>query len=145
MFNVMGYLTTNRDIEDSLKSIRKHLNPGGLFIWDAWFGPAVLSEKPGEREKLLQQQDGSIRRYARPVLDVLRQTVEVNYTVSEFKNNEEIKKIEESHLVRFYFYQEILYFMEKSGFQTLEIWPFMKQVGAVDEHCWNISVICKRN
>jgi SAM-dependent methyltransferase len=145
MFNVMGYLTTNEDIDNALASIHRHLNPGGLFVWDAWFGPAVLNEKPGEREKLLEQRrDGSIKRYARPVLDVLNQTVEVNYTVSEVKDNREIKQVKESHLVRFFFNQEILYFMEKNGFQTLKICPFMHTDMTVDEHTWNISVIGKR-
>jgi ubiquinone/menaquinone biosynthesis C-methylase UbiE len=145
MFNVMGYLTTNQDIDNALKSINKHLNPGGLFVWDAWFGPAVLNEKPGEREKLLEErQGGFIKRYARPVLDLLNQTVEVNYTISETKDNREIKQVKESHLVRFYFYQEILYFMENNGFQTLKICPFLDKDGVIDDRCWNISVICKK-
>jgi ubiquinone/menaquinone biosynthesis C-methylase UbiE len=145
MFNVMGYLTKNEDIEQALKSIHRHLNPGGLFVWDAWFGPAVLNEKPGEREKMLEQrQDGCIKRYARPVLDVLNQTVEVNYRISEIKDNREIKQVKESHLVRFFFYQEILYFMDKNGFQTLKICPFMDENGVVDDRCWNISVIGKK-
>jgi hypothetical protein len=74
----------------------------------------------------------------------LNQTVEVNYTVSEVKNNREIKQVKESHLVRFFFNQEILYFMEKNGFQTLKICPFMHSDMTVDEHTWNISVIGKR-
>lgn len=144
MFNVIGYLTTNEDIDKTFTSVNKHLKKGGLFIWDAWFGPAVLSEKPSEREKLLQQTDGYIKRFARPVLDPIRQTVEVNYTVSEIKDNKETKKIQESHLVRFFFYQEILYFMGKNGFQTIKLCPFINERGTVDEHCWNISVIGKR-
>ncbi len=144
MFNVLGYLTTNRDVEKAFRSIRKHLNPGGLFVGDAWFGPAVLNEKPGEREKLVEQGDSRIVRHARPVLDPLKQTVEVNYTVSELKDGKETARVEESHLVRFFFYQELLYLMEKTGFQVLKICPFMNQDGEVDEHCWNISVIGKR-
>jgi SAM-dependent methyltransferase len=144
MFNVLGYLTTNRDIENALGSIRRHLIPGGLFTGDAWFGPAVLKEKPGEREKIVEQESGRIVRYARPVLDPLRQTVEVNYTVSEVKDGKETAKVEESHLIRFFFYQELCGFLEGNGMEVLKICPFLKPEKQLDEHCWNISVIGRR-
>jgi SAM-dependent methyltransferase len=143
MFNVIGYQTTNEAIENTLKSIHRHLRPGGLFIFDVWFGPAVLNERPAERVKNLEHAGGTVIRYARPVLDILNQTVKVSYTLAEVKGNKETKKVEESHLVRFFFYQELLYFMENNGFSVLRICPFMDLGGEVDEHCWNISVIGK--
>ena len=144
MFNVLGYLTTNRDIENAFKSMRKHLHPGGLFVGDAWYGPAVLNEKPGEREKFVEQESGRIVRYARPVLDPLRQTVEVNYTMSEVKDNKETVRVEESHMVRFFFYQELCGFLERNDIEVLKICPFLKLDGQLDEHCWNISIIGRR-
>ena len=53
MFAVMGYQTTNEDVEATIRSVRKHLEPGGLFIFDVWFGPAVINERPSERVKFL--------------------------------------------------------------------------------------------
>lgn len=51
MFTVLGYQITNQDVDNAIRSVRKHLNPGGLFICDVWFGPAVLAIKPAERVK----------------------------------------------------------------------------------------------
>ncbi len=143
MFNVLGYQTTNLDIESAVSSVRKHLKPGGLFVFDVWFGPAVLKERPSERVKTIEQDDGEIIRYANPVLDVQRQTIKVNYTVSKVKQGQSLNEVKESHLVRFFFYQELLYFLEKNGFVVLKICPFMDLNGQVDERCWNISVISK--
>lgn len=145
MFNVLGYLTTDRDIENAFRSIHKHLKPEGLFVADAWFGPAVLSEKPEKREKLIEQHGGRIVRYARPVLDPLKQTVEVNYTVSEVKNDKETARVEESHLVRFFFTQELQEFLERNGLEVLKICPFLEPERELDDHSWNISIIGRRN
>ena len=145
MFNVLGYQTTNQEVENTIRSARRHLQKDGLFIFDVWFGPAVLRERPSERVKNLEQADGKIIRHARPVLDILKHIVEVHYTVSEIRNDKETILAEESHPVRFFFYQELLYFMEKNGFQVLQICPFMDLGGQVDEHSWNISVIGRGN
>ncbi|MFC2043784.1 class I SAM-dependent DNA methyltransferase, partial [Chloroflexota bacterium] len=143
MFNVLGYQTTNKDVENTIRTVRHHMNLDGLFICDLWFGPVVLSEKPTERVKSIEQGNDRIVRYARPVIDVLRHTVEVNYTISEIRDGKETIMVKESHLVRFFFYQELLCFMEKNGFRVLQICPFMDLDGHVDEHCWNVSVISK--
>lgn len=143
MFNVLGYQTTNQDVENALGSVRRHLYPGGLFIFDVWFGPAVLKEKPDERSKSIEKETGKIIRYARPVLDIINQTIQVNYTVSEVKNGQPIAEVKESHLVRFFFHQELNYFLVKNSFEVLKVCPFMDLNGQVDEHGWNISVICK--
>lgn len=144
MFNVLGYLTTSEDVENAFGSIRKHLKPGGLFVGDTWFGPAVLNEKPGEREKILEQGDSRIVRHARPVLDTLKQTVEVNYTVSEIKDDKETAKVEESHLVRFFFYEELCGFLERNDLEVINICPFLELDGQLNDHCWNISIIGRR-
>lgn len=143
MFAVMGYQTTNHDLEDTLTSVHRHLNQGGLFVFDVWFGPAVLMQKPTDRVKIIEVSDKKIIRYAHPVLDIVNHTVEVNYTVLEISRNKLLTETKESHLMRFFFYQELKYFLEKIGFEVLKICPFMDLDGKVDDHCWNISVICK--
>ena len=143
MFNVLGYQTTNQDVESALRSARRHLGRNGLFICDVWFGPAVLREKPSERTKTIEQENSKVVRYARPVLDIINQTVEVNYTVSKIGGGQRQAEVKEPHLVRFFFYQELLGFLERNGFEVLKICPFMDMDAPLDERCWNISVIGK--
>jgi len=143
MFAVMGYQTSNKDFEDTLISVYNHLSPGGLLIFDVWFGPAVLVEKPQDRVKVIELPNKKIIRYAQPVLDVIHHTVEVNYTVLEITERK-TTEISEHHLMRYFFYQEIVYFLEKNGFELLRIGPFMDLNNSVDESCWNIEVICEK-
>ena len=144
MFAVMGYQATNLDFEDTLTSVHRHLKQGGLFVFDVWFGPAVLMQKPTDRVKIIEVSDKKIIRYAHPVLDIVNHTVEVNYTVLEIAGNKVVAETKESHLMRFFFYQELVYFLEKNGFEVLKICPFMDLDGKVDESCWNITIICKK-
>ncbi|HZE12753.1 MAG TPA: class I SAM-dependent methyltransferase, partial [Chthoniobacterales bacterium] len=46
LFHVMNYLTTNTEMEAGFATAVKHVRPGGLFIFDTWYGPAVLSDLP---------------------------------------------------------------------------------------------------
>ena len=49
MFTVLGYQLEDIDLMAALATVRRHLDPGGLFIFDVWNGPAVLAVRPGER------------------------------------------------------------------------------------------------
>lgn len=144
MFAVMGYQTSNKDFEDTLISVHKHLSPGGLFVFDVWFGPAVLMERPQDRVKEIESLDKKIIRYAHPVLDIINQTVEVNYTVLDITKNKEVAETKEHHLMRYFFYQELTYFLEKNGFKLLQISQFGNLKGTPDERSWNITIICRK-
>ena len=144
MFAVMSYQATNQDFEDALISVHRQLDPGGLFIFDVWFGPTVLAQRPEDRFKTIERTDKKITRHASPSLDIINQTVEVSYTVRENASKKQLKETKESHVMRFFFFQELRYFLEKNNFEILQICPFLDLNGRVDESCWNISVICRR-
>ena len=46
LFCVVVYLTNINEFIKTLKNVHKHLNKGGLFIFDFWYTPAVNSIKP---------------------------------------------------------------------------------------------------
>jgi len=143
MFAVMGYQTTNEDLEKAFKSVRKHLNTGGLFTFDVWFGPGVLIDQPTDRVKIIEHDGERIIRIAKPVMDVTKQTVQVNYTVIRISDGKVLEESEESHLMRYFFPQEVSYFLEKNGFEVQSISLFMELEKEISADDWNISVIAK--
>lgn len=143
MFAVMGYQTTNENFEKALKSVHKHLNKGGLLIFDVWFGPTVLTNKPEKRMKIMEVGRKKVIRCAIPDLDISQQTVTVKYHILEILEKTILKEFEESHIMRFFFYQELIYFLNKSGFSIINICPFMRYNDDLDDNCWNINVVCK--
>lgn len=144
MFAVMGYQIANEDIISVFKTASKLLGKNGLFIFDVWYGPAVLSQKPSEKSKVVQKGNERIVRLATPILDILSHTVEVKYKITRFSGNETISEINEVHKMRFLFPQEIKLVCDIVGFEVLELCPFMKLGKIPTEKDWNVTGITRK-
>ncbi|MEI6126605.1 MAG: class I SAM-dependent methyltransferase [Pseudomonadota bacterium] len=81
LFHVMSYQTTQEDIRSACTAARTHITAGGLFIFDFWYGPAVLTERPVVRIKRLEDEHSAVTRIAKPVLYPNRNVVDVNYQI----------------------------------------------------------------
>lgn len=143
MFSVIGYITKNKDVTNAFTNIRKHLNKGSLFIFDCWNGLAVMRTLPTTRLKTVASGDVRVLRFAEPVLDAANHLCRINYRLFITKGNKIESEIIEEHEVRFFFPQEIAYYLEDTGFQVLKICPFPKIEGKVDENEWNLAVIAR--
>jgi len=143
MFAVMGYQTANETLEAALTNTRKHLNEDGLLIFDGWFGPAVLVQKPQDKILIIEGEAGKIIRLTRPELDVLTHTVNVRFDVLNIENNNVSESIEEAHTMRFFFPKELEFILEKSGYRLLGMYPFMKTEGCLTENDWNMTVVAQ--
>jgi SAM-dependent methyltransferase len=145
MFAVMGYMTENSGIIKALNNIHEHLKPDGIFIFDVWNGLAVMRTLPEQRIKEMENDEIKIIRLANPKLRSFEHICEVNYKLLiQNKEDNAFDEINEKHIVRFYFPQEIKYYLENAGFEVLKICPFMDLMGGdVDENVWNITVIAK--
>ena len=51
LFHVASYCTTNNCLNSFFERAYEHLNKNSLFIFDYWYGPAVLHLKPSNRVK----------------------------------------------------------------------------------------------
>lgn len=143
MFAVMGYVTENKDVERTLINIKKHLKKDSLFVFDFWNGLAVLRILPAVRVKVVEDKGMKIIRTAEPELDAFNHICKVHYRLIITENKKIVDETEETHVVRFYFPQEIKHYLEDAGFEVLKICPFLDLSGKVDENVWNITTIAK--
>lgn len=143
MFAVIGYQITNDDLKKAVENARKQLKHNGLFIFDVWFGPAVIAQKPGDRIKIIENESERIIRLTRSALNIIKHTVDVSFDVMVIHEDKIEKHIEEIHEMRFFFPQEIIHYLEDSGFELLKICPFLDLNAKIDENIWNITVIAK--
>ncbi len=144
MFAVMGYQTSNDDLEDAITTARQHLTDEGLFVFDVWFGPAVLTDRPVDRVKTISLEDGQrILRIATPVVNINDHTVEVNYELLHISGKTILSETSESHLMRFFFPQEIAYFLSRNGFSLIHLSPFMSLDNDVTENDWNVTIVAR--
>ena len=102
LFHVMSYQTTDADLRAAFATAAAHLRPGGLFLFDFWYGPAVLAQKPELRVKRLEDEGIRVTRIAEPAMREPEGIVEVHYTVFiEEKGTENIRRVEETHRMRY--------------------------------------------
>lgn len=108
LFHVMSYQATNNDLIATFDTAAKHLTSGGLFLYDFWYGPAVLSQQPDTRIKRLESDKIKITRIAEPEQIVNQNLVNVHYDVFiQDKKSNEINKLSEAHQMRYFFLPEL--------------------------------------
>ena len=144
MFAVMGYLTTNGDLVAGLRTARRHLRPGGLFVFDGWFGPAVLANKPEIRTHEYADGSQTVRRRAVPVLDPVRQTVQVRYEVRTYEGAKLLQEVQEEHCMRFMFVREVALAMDAAGLELAHACPFLQADGTLALDTWNVSFVARK-
>jgi len=124
LFHVMSYQVTNNDLAAVFETAEKHLSTGGLFMFDFWYGPAVLLCKPEVRIKRLENQEICITRLAEPIMHINENLVDVNYTVFiEVKKTGKVEQIQETHKMRYLFLPELKFLIDK------EKWAGIKKLG----------------
>jgi len=143
MFAVMSYQTTNEELAAAFRTARRHLEPGGLLVFDGWFGPAVLNLRPSDRYKIVEADGERIIRFVSPVLDIFQHTVQVNYKILRLRNGHVVDEVDESHLLRFLFPQEIAYYLAEAGFNLLKLCLFMELKCQPIEQDWNVTVVAE--
>ncbi len=121
LFHVMSYQNENRDIVSAFTSARKALNQGGLFLFDVWYGPGVLSDKPTVRVKKVEDKDRVLIRIAKPDMYDKENLVVVSYEILIVdKGTNKTKIINEVHNMRYFFKPEIEYILEETGFELID-------------------------
>jgi SAM-dependent methyltransferase len=143
LFHVISYLPANEDILSCLQTVRAHLRPRGLFIFDCWYGPAVLTDKPAVRVKRVSDQQVDIIRIAEPVLHPNDNIVDVNYEILILdRGSSEVKRIQECHSMRYLFVPEIAFYLMCSGFDLIHKEEWMTG-SPLDSHTWGALFVAQ--
>lgn len=145
LFHVMSYQTTNEDLNAAFETAKVHLKKGGIFIFDFWYGPAVLTDRPSVREKKLEDEELIVHRTAVPVMHPNENIVDVNYEVIiEEKKTGITKKLKETHKMRYLFLPELDFMLKNLGFKTLDALEWMSSDRQLSFDSWyGISVVRK--
>lgn len=118
LFHVVSYQTTNIELQAIIETAAIHLKTGGVFIFDFWYGPAVLSERPSIRVKHIENDKINLTRISEPKMLLSKNCVDVNYHIII---NDTISKttevIKETHRMRYIFLTELDLLANTAGFK----------------------------
>ncbi|MBE7438822.1 MAG: class I SAM-dependent methyltransferase [Spirochaetales bacterium] len=144
LFHVVSYLTLNADIQKVFRNTRDHLKPGGLFLFDVWYGPAVIQIGAETRAKHLQDDAIKVLRLAEPVVYLDQNCIDVNYTVLICDRlTGHCTEMRETHKMRYLFTPEIELFLDQADMQLLhhEEWLVGSAPGA---STWGVCYVARR-
>lgn len=120
LFHVVSYLTSNAELNALMQVVRLHLNRGGVFLFDCWYGPAVLTQHPEVRVKRVGIEGREVTRIAEPILNANANTVDVRYEIIvSGQEGSSCQVFRETHKMRYFFRPEIDLFLSGHGLSCL--------------------------
>lgn len=119
LFHVMSYQSKNDVVDRLFDTVKNHLRNDGVFIFDFWYGPGVLTDLPTTNIKRLENENIKVTRTSKPEMYAQSNTVDVDFDIKITQKNNG-KKIEtsETHTMRYFFDTELEMFCMKHGFKV---------------------------
>ena len=143
LFHVMSYQTSNADLTAAFATAREHLNTGGVFIFDCWYGPAVLVEGPAVTVERLEDVAVSITRIAEPTMNWAQNIVDVNYTVLVYdRKTATFETLRETHRMRYLFRPEVELLLAANGMSLVTSHEWMTD-RAPGPHSWSACFVAR--
>jgi SAM-dependent methyltransferase len=143
LFHVMSYQTSNEDLLAGLRTLREHCQPDGLVVFDAWYGPAVLSDKPSVRHKRLHGEGFDVLRLAEPDLHPNDNVVDVKYQILVTdKSTQRTEELRETHRMRYLFVPEVRLMLESVGLRLTRACEFISE-RALGVDTWNALFVAR--
>lgn len=126
LFHVVSYMTDNDTLLATFRKVAGYLKPGGVFIFDVWYSPAVNHQVPETRIKRLKNDRVSVTRLAEPVIHYRENIVDVNYEVLiQYHKTNELARVTEKHPMRHFGEPEIDLLAKASGFNVIATEEFL--------------------
>ncbi|ESS66970.1 methyltransferase type 12 [Methyloglobulus morosus KoM1] len=145
LFHVMSYQTSNADLKAVFATAADHLSVGGMFLYDYWYGPAVLTQKPEVRVKRLEDDMIKITRIAEPVMHVNENLVDVNYSVFiKEKLTGKMAQLNETHRMRYLFLPELWFLASADIWVDFNSYAWLKSTPLTIEDWSGFAVLMHR-
>jgi SAM-dependent methyltransferase len=144
LFHVVSYQVTNPDVQAVFARAAEHLRPGGLFVFDVWYSPAVYRQRPEVRVKRLADAGVEITRIAEPRLYPNENRVDVIYSIFARELATGITEIfSETHPMRHFSLPELDLLATAAGFERRDAQAFLsgKPPG---EDTWGLCLVYAR-
>ena len=144
LFHVVSYQSTNAELLAMFETAAAHLTPGGAFVFDFWYGPAVLTERPAVRVKRMESDRIQVTRVAEPVTDTQAGCVDVNYQIFiHDKTTQAVSELRETHRMRYLFLTEIDMLARTCGFSVRSTCEWLSGRPASDA-TWGVCAVLTR-
>ena len=140
LFHVVSYQISNDDLLAALTTARAHLRENGVFIFDCWYGPGVLTDPPAVRVKRLQRGFSQLLRIAEPAMRINENLVDIHHNFVITAPREECSEFKEMHTMRYFFAPELALALERTGLKLVAVAEWMSG-REPDGNTWYVSAV----
>lgn len=144
LFHVISYFTETAALEQCFRNVSDVLIPGGIFLFDFWYGPAVLKQRPEKRVRVMRNELFEVERIATPAMDCTRHVVEVTYDITALNcRTGEKHSFRELHPMRYFFESELAKSLSSTGFTRINFEQFLTGDN-ISEDTWGVCCIAQK-
>ncbi len=144
LFHIASYQNTDEDVKNYFKTASIHVKKGGKFIFDLWYKPAVLTQRPEKRVKELENDEIKVVRYCTPEHLEDKNIVKVHYKIditNKKTGNQQV--VEETHSMRYFSSEDVEKFAKEAGFKIVleEEWLTKNKPS---EDTWGVCFVAEK-
>lgn len=144
LFHVINYQRDDDDLHALLANAARHLEPGGVFLFDTWYTPAVLAHPPEARVKHARCGRERLQRTAQPRVHADGRRVDVVYTLEVTDEaTAHTHTIRETHPMRHFGLDELDRCAAAHGFERLCAHEFLSGRPA-SEDTWGVCIVMRK-
>ena len=144
LFDSIGYINSNEDLNKTFAGISNYLRTDGLFIFEFWHAAAMLMHYEPIKTRYQKTECGNVLRISETELDYLNQIASVHYTIYELLNNGTFTSHTEIHKSRFFLIQEMANFLTKNGLTPIKFFDGFSFNEKISDNTWHILGVAQK-
>lgn len=144
LFDSIGYVQSDEAVDRVLQGVRRHLRPGGLFVFEFWHADAMLRHYEPLRLRRWPLPQGELLRISTTQLDAEKNLAQVDYEILELRNDGSYTRLRETQANRFFSLSRMAQFLGDNGFAALAWLNGYTWDEAIDEQTWHVVALARR-
>ena len=143
LFHVMSYQVEATDLTNSLRTMQRNLEVGGLAVFDFWHRAAWDLDPPVTKMTTRVGSDLTVRRISSPKVDYVSGRVKIDMDIflqkSGSKDDDTYIHLSEHHEMRAYTLQELIFASKLAGLNVVGSGPWMtteRELASNDWYGW---------
>jgi SAM-dependent methyltransferase len=145
MLDTIGFQNTNDQLADSLQSIRRHLNPSGLFIFEFCYAPTAIRSGNHETPLHVITKGGEIRGKSSRRIELKKNRVFEQLDFDVKQGGQVVESVQEENVYRYFTPLEIEYLLKTNGFVVEHFGQFPKFDQDLSDDSWSGLTIARAN
>jgi SAM-dependent methyltransferase len=144
LFHVLNYQIDNASALSFFGNAARHLRPGGLYVFDTWYSPAVYAQRPERRVKTARTEAVDLTRVAEPTWHVNENRIDVNYRIEVTEHAPPRSfTLSETHAMRHFSLPELDLLALATGFTRIAAEEFLTGLPAGTQS-WGVAVVMRK-